>query len=105
MYCRCLFNGKQTNKRADQICFDSIGFNLYSIDFRRLMAGMRAGLYYSTWPSMNGAFIPQVLLDSNNWTWHNLTNYDQFAFAPALVQFIHRMLAYLILILTVYFLS
>jgi len=68
-----------------------------------LMAGMRAGLYYSSWPSMNGAFIPAVLLDSSNWTLHNLTNYDRFAFAPALVQFIHRMLAYLILILTVYF--
>ena len=45
----------------------------------------------------------RYLLDSNNWTWHNLTNYDQFAFAPALVQFIHRMLAYLLLVLTVYF--
>jgi len=71
--------------------------------FAGLMAGMRAGLYYSSWPSMNGAFIPAVLLDSSNWTWHNLTNYDRFAFAPALVQFVHRMLAYIILALTVYF--
>lgn len=71
--------------------------------FAGLMAGMRAGLYYATWPSMNGAFIPEVLLDGSNWTWHNLTNYDQFAFAPALVQFVHRILAYVILALTVYF--
>lgn len=71
--------------------------------FAGLMAGMRAGLYYATWPSMNGTFIPEVLMDSSNWTWHNLTNYDEFAFAPALVQFIHRMLAYVILTLTVYF--
>ena len=71
--------------------------------FAGLMAGMRAGLYYASWPSMNGAFIPEVLMNSSNWTWHNLTNYDKFAFAPALVQFIHRMLAYVILMLTVYF--
>jgi cytochrome c oxidase assembly protein subunit 15 len=64
---------------------------------------MRAGLYFPTWPSMNGRFIPEVLLDSNNWTWHNMTNYDSFDFAPALVQFIHRMLAYIILVLTVYY--
>ena len=71
--------------------------------FAGLMAGMRAGLYYATWPSMNGTFIPQVLLESSNWTWNNLTNYDRFAFAPALVQFVHRLLAYVLLILTFFF--
>lgn len=67
-----------------------------------LMAGMKAGLYYPTWPDMNGTFIPEVLLDPDNWTWHNLTNYDSYLFAPALVQFLHRILAYLLLILTYY---
>jgi cytochrome c oxidase assembly protein subunit 15 len=71
--------------------------------FAGLMAGMRAGLAYPTWPSMNGAFIPKVLLDSSNWTWENMTNYDSFSFAPALVQFVHRGLAYIILLLTFYF--
>ena len=78
-------------------------FTTVQLVFAGLMAGMRAGLYYASWPSMNGAFIPEVLLDVNNWNLHNLTNYDRFAFAPALVQFVHRMLAYVILILTVYF--
>ena len=78
-------------------------FTAVQLVFAGLMAGMRAGLYYATWPSMNGAFIPDVLLDIDNWTLHNLTNYDRFAFAPALVQFIHRLLAYVILLLTVYF--
>ena len=78
-------------------------FTVAQLIFAGLMAGMRAGLYYASWPSMNGTFIPEVLLNSSNWTWHNLTNYDKFAFAPALVQFIHRMLAYIILILMVYF--
>ena len=78
-------------------------FTSVQLLFAGLMAGMRAGLYYATWPSMNGAFIPEVLLNLDNWTLHNLTNYDRFAFAPALVQFVHRLLAYIILILTVYF--
>jgi len=78
-------------------------FTTFQLIFAGLMAGMRAGLYYPSWPSMNGAFIPEVLLDRSNWTLHNLTNYDQFSFAPALVQFIHRLLAYIILLLTVYY--
>jgi len=68
-----------------------------------MMSGMRAGLYYPTWPDMNGTFIPGVLLDPHNWTWHNLTNYDSYLFAPALIQFLHRILAYVLLIVT-YFL-
>ncbi|PHR68954.1 MAG: heme A synthase [Lutibacter sp.] len=67
--------------------------------FAGLMSGMKAGIFFQTWPDMNGRFIPQVLLESSNWTWHNLTNYDSFVFAPALVHFTHRLLAYIILIL------
>lgn len=67
-----------------------------------LMSGMKAGLYFPTWPSMNGQFIPDVLLDTKNWNLHNLTNYDKYSFAPALVQFLHRLFAYIILVSTVY---
>lgn len=69
--------------------------------FAGLMSGMKAGLYYPSWPSMNGQLVPKVLLDLSNWNWHNMTNYETYEFAPALVQFIHRLLAYLILILTI----
>lgn len=75
---------------------------LIQMVFAGLMAGMRAGLYYPTWPNMNGEFIPQVLLNSDNWTWANLINYDSYLFAPAFVQFTHRILAYLLLVLTIY---
>ncbi|NEW78592.1 MAG: heme A synthase [Gelidibacter sp.] len=67
-----------------------------------IMAGMRAGLYYPTWPDMNGEFIPGVLLDSANWDWHNMINYDSYLFAPALIQFTHRMLAYILVVATIY---
>ena len=70
--------------------------------FAGLMAGMKAGLYYQSWPDMNGYFIPQVLLNSENWKLINLTNYDTFVFAPALIQFTHRLLAYVLVISTIY---
>jgi cytochrome c oxidase assembly protein subunit 15 len=70
--------------------------------FAGLMSGMRAGLYYPSWPDMNGEFLPSVLRDETHWTWANMINYDSYLFAPAFIQFTHRMLAYLLLILTVY---
>ncbi|SNR55668.1 COX15/CtaA family protein [Lutibacter flavus] len=70
--------------------------------FAGLMSGMRAGLYYPSWPDMNGEFIPDVLCISENWTWGNMINYDSYLFAPAFIQFSHRMLAYLLFVLTIY---
>lgn len=67
-----------------------------------LMSGMKAGLYFPTWPDMNGTYIPETLLDGNNWTLENLTNYDSYVFAPALIQFTHRFLAYFIFLVTTY---
>ena len=68
--------------------------------FAGMMSGMKAGLYYPTWPDMNGQIIPNVLIDGGNWKWENLTNYDSYLFAPALIQFVHRGIAYLLLTLT-----
>ena len=68
-----------------------------------LMSGMKASLYYPTWPSMNGKVIPEVLKHSSNWTLHNLTNYDVYDFAPALIQFSHRLIAYIILGLMLFY--
>lgn len=66
------------------------------IVFGGIMSGMRAGLIFPTWPDMSGAFIPSILTDGGNWSLHNLEYYDQSAFAPALIQFVHRMTAYLL---------
>ncbi len=70
--------------------------------FAGLLAGMRAGLYYPTWPDMNGEFVPSVLLKTTNWSWANMINYDSYLFAPAFIQFTHRTLAYLLGGLTIY---
>lgn len=78
-----------------------VGLTLVQLVFAGLMAGMKAGLYYPSWPDMNGEFIPAVLMDSANWNWGNMINYDSYLFAPALVQFTHRLLAYLLLLFVV----
>ncbi len=61
-----------------------------------LVAGLRAGLVYNTWPAIDGAFIPssEGLWFETPW-WRNL-------FENTLtVQFEHRMTAYLLLVLAV----
>jgi cytochrome c oxidase assembly protein subunit 15 len=63
-----------------------------------LMSGMKAGLYYPTFPDMAGEMIPQVVLTSSEWTVENMKHYDSTKFAPALVQVLHRSTAYLLTI-------
>ena len=48
-----------------------------------LMSGMKAGLFYPSWPDMNGQVIPDVMLKSDNWTFNNLKYYDAAGFTPA----------------------
>lgn len=71
--------------------------------FGGLMSGMKAGLYYPTWPDMHGAFIPEVLLTPENWRWGHLKDYDDSVFTPSLVQFFHRITAYGLLIAGIIF--
>jgi len=69
------------------------------IIFGGLMSGMKAGLQYPTFPDMNGKFIPDIVLDTNQWNVDNLVNYDTNGFAPALVQVVHRISAYMLILL------
>jgi heme a synthase len=62
---------------------------LLQIFLGALVAGMKAGLAYNTWPLMDGRLIPSGLLAATPW-WTNL-------FENALtVQFDHRLLAYIL---------
>ncbi|MDZ4845913.1 MAG: COX15/CtaA family protein [Chitinophagales bacterium] len=68
-----------------------------------LMSGMRAGLLYPTFPDMHGKFIPDVLLTVSNWSLESFKHYDSNTFAPTLVQFLHRMTAYILVLFIVVF--
>jgi cytochrome c oxidase assembly protein subunit 15 len=52
-----------------------------------LVAGLHAGRHYNTWPSMNGEFLPEHSFDQG-WL--------SFFETPALAQFNHRMVAYVV---------
>jgi cytochrome c oxidase assembly protein subunit 15 len=73
------------------------------IAFGAMMSGSKAGLFYPSWPDMQGAFLPSVLLDSAAWKAENFLNYDTNPFMPALIQFLHRNTAYLLTALVLYF--
>ncbi len=55
-----------------------------------LVAGIRAGFAYNTWPLMNGQWVPAEILLIEPW-WKN------FGYNMATVQFVHRTLALVVL--------
>lgn len=57
-----------------------------------LVAGLRAGFAFNTWPLMEGALVPPGLLDMAPW-------YVNFGENILTVQFNHRLLAYALLLL------
>jgi heme a synthase len=63
-----------------------------------LMSGMKAGLFYPTWPMMGDRWFPQVILNSYEWKLENLFEYNARPFAVALVQIMHRMIAYALVV-------
>ncbi len=68
-----------------------------------VMSGARAALVFPTWPDLNGMFVPAVLTESGSWTVENIVEYDRSTFQPALVQFLHRMTAYTLVFMVLYF--
>ena len=67
-----------------------------------MMSGMKAGLAYPTWPDQGGKFVPDVLMESSAWNYRNVDVYDGSAFMPALVQFLHRNVAYVLITILLY---
>ena len=68
-----------------------------------IMSGMKAGLIYPTWPLIDGGLFPSVLFDSSNWTWQNFENYDNHPFMPALIQILHRSVAYILTVFGIWY--
>jgi cytochrome c oxidase assembly protein subunit 15 len=68
-----------------------------------LMSGMKAGLFYPTWPDMNGEFIPTLLFKIEQWNATNIIHYDSGPFMSALVQVLHRLMAYILAFSILYF--
>jgi cytochrome c oxidase assembly protein subunit 15 len=71
---------------------------LMQIALGALVAGSKAGLTYNTWPLMDGRLIPPVthlMLGDRPWI-------ENFVDNPTLVQFNHRLGAYLLLVVAIW---
>ena len=95
------FNLKNFNHSSKNINFNLSLFFLFAIytqiSIGAFVSGMDAGTIYNTWPMMGSNYFP----DDNNIS--NL--FDLSAFNdPSLVQFLHRNLAYLIIVFYIYIL-
>ena len=64
---------------------------LFQIYLGALVAGLDAGMSYNSWPLMDGAVVPGGLMVQQPW-WINLFE------NPKTVQFVHRMVAYGVLL-------
>ncbi len=67
-----------------------------------IMSGAKTGLVFPTWPDMNGEILPTVLTDIGEWKWQHLLEYDKNTFFPALIQFLHRGVAYIVFIFAIF---
>lgn len=65
------------------------------------VSGMRAALFFPTFPLMHGSYIPPILLDWEQWQLQNLIHWHEGTFAVAFMQFFHRNLGYLITLFVV----
>ncbi|MBK8554697.1 MAG: COX15/CtaA family protein [Lewinellaceae bacterium] len=80
-----------------------VGITFVQIALGAMMSGSKAGLFYPTWPTMHGVFLPNVLLDASQWKSDSFIHYDVNPFMPALIQFFHRNVAYVLSILILFF--
>jgi cytochrome c oxidase assembly protein subunit 15 len=84
------------NKRLKITSVALLALVFLQLYFGALVAGLRAGRVFNTWPDIDGAFIPSAarLFFEDPW-WRNL--FDN----TLTVQFEHRMTAYALLVLAV----
>lgn len=88
----------QNEKYLQSLSFASKIFLLLiviQIFFGALTAGLHAGKMYNSFPLMGGSFFPDELLVLNNVL-------ENFVSNPAAVQFIHRLLGWLVLLLVIF---
>lgn len=91
-----------------QITWRRLGWAMVAVAFVQialgaLMSGSKAGLFYPTWPDMNGEYFPSVVFNGSHWTADSFIHYDTNPFMPALIQFLHRNTAYVLTIMVLYF--
>lgn len=80
-----------------------VGVAFFQIALGAMMSGSKAGLFFPSWPDMNGEYLPSILFDGTHWTADSFVQYDTNPFMPALIQFLHRNTAYVLTFMVLYF--
>jgi len=91
------------NRKLYRLAFWFFIALVIQIFFGAVLSGMRAALYYPSWPSLNRQFIPSVLFESNSWSLENIIEYDKDTLMPALIHVLHRNWGYFTYALGLYF--
>ena len=78
------------------LLYTTLGVAILTIFYGALVAGLKAGLVYNTFPSMNGAWIPDEVF-------HHTFGWKSFFETPGIVQWTHRCCA-MVTVLCVIFL-
>ena len=84
------------NKKIFNLALLFISCLILQIFFGAIISGMRAALYYPSWPDMNGQYIPEILGQLSEWRLENLVDYDKNSFMPALIHVLHRNWGYVV---------
>lgn len=75
------------------------------IVFGGIVSGMKAALFYPTWPDMHGEIVPAILFDPTQWNVDNFIYYDSTPFMSALIQTLHRFTGYVLTIIGLWYFS
>ena len=82
---------KFTNKINNKFLLIFFILILFQIILGVFLAGLNGGLLYNSWPDMNGDFLPNDISKNDLYNTEILDN-------PSVIQFYHRMSAYMIII-------
>lgn len=98
------FDGRTSQKgKVNMLLLSIFLLLIVQVIFGGWMSGMKAALFYPTWPKIGESYIPQVLLDLNNFNLSNIRDYESGTWAISLVHFLHRSLAYVIIFLLAFY--
>ena len=84
-----------TSKKVNRLTKITFGLIILQIIYGAFVAGLKAGLFYNSFPKMGTSFFPETIFSFEPF-WKN------FLENPAGVQFVHRYLAYVVVILVVF---
>lgn len=77
------------------------GLIFFQIYLGGIMAGMKAALVSPEWPLLLGQWFPNEIFQFSNYSYFLFSEYELSHTAPVIIQFFHRVIAYIIFIIFV----